>query len=383
MTKLSTIIFISLGSVSFLIASTSSANVAPKCMSGSIKSIALADQFNDAKKSKIVSQILQKYEITQKPTQESSTLSDCLNCSTSTQNSKSLNELAASMSASLSKPTSLQIKSECIATANKIKANSTYVQCPSEKRKKPPQNECMTEEMIKYQSAAITEILKCVKNETKFPISINSLYEMYTNETGFKPNYSSAAGTGLGQLTSIFVRDIHQKGRGLETLKKIATSSSPQCEGIKNIAEKDLNQQPSFNQKCNFISYGEGFERNILYTLIGMNTLWTKDLEPIMRQYINKHENDKNIRSIKELITLNAYGAGGPRSARAAAHRLTKLKPEKFVEQISKPLKTSEGHDLTLYIQRIKNKQDQLIDLFPANSTINFKQLGSSACIDN
>jgi len=355
------------------------ANTAPQCISGSSKNLHLAGQFNDAKKNKIVSQILQKYKITTPQTNESATLADCPTCNANAENTKSLSDMAAK----LLPQDNLQIDPECISAAHKIKVPTTYLNCPSETRKKPPQNECMTEEMIKYQSAAITEALKCVKSETQFPISINSIFEMYTNESGFKPNYSSSAGTGLGQLTSIFVKDVHQKGRGLETLKKVATSSSSHCESLKTIAAKDISNKPNFKQKCNFISYGEGFERNILYTLIGLNTLWSKDLEPVMRSYINAHKDHHDMRSIKELVTLNAYGAGGPRSARAAAQRLLRLKPEKFLENLTQPMVTTEGHNLTRYILRIKEKQNQLIDLFPANATVNFKKLGSSACIKN
>lgn len=355
------------------------ANTAPQCMTGSSKNLHLAGQFNDAKKNKIVSQLLQKYKIQTLKKEEAATLADCPSCNQQTQSTKNLNDLASAMLQS----SPLQIKPECMSTANKIKTSTTYLNCPSETRQKPPQNECMTDEMIKYQSATITEALKCIKSESQFPLSIKSLFDMYTNETGFKPNYSSGAGTGLGQLTSIFIKDVHQKGRGLETLKKVATSSSPNCEIIKSIAEKDISQKPQIEKKCNFISYGEGFERNILYTLIGLNTLWSKNIEPALKDYTSKHRDDQNLTKIKELLILNAYGAGGPRNTYAVVRALRTFKPDQFLKHLKTPLITTEEQNLTKYLVNINNKQKQLVNLFSSNSTLNFKKNGSSVCVEN
>lgn len=189
----------------------------------------------------------------------------------------------------------------------------------------------------------------------------------------------------MGQLTNIFVQDAHQKWRGGENLRKMAQSDLQECSAAKILAQKDLKSKPRHSNSCSFIQIGEGMERNILYTMIGLATSWEKDISPKMNSYLTKYANHPSIEEIKSLLMANAYGSGGRAAARALANRLSGLPPEKLLATIKKPISgvPMRGRARTLngYTLKIATRQKDIASKLKEPLKSAFEKEGAKACI--
>ncbi len=278
----------------------------------------------------------------------------------------------------------LLMNTDCLSAAGKVDAPTSELKCP-EGKLSPKHNFCFNSNLMRYQNAVITDFYKCIKKLTNLPLTPAGLFEMYSLESGFKPHYAYGGGVGIGQLTGIFVDDINQKHRGFSILKKVADTSDPDCDIAKKIAAKDVKTPVRLNNnRCKFVEYGEGMERNVLYTMVGMANSWSKDLEPLMSAYIKQHQGNPALPRVKELALLNGYGPGGRAAARAAIRRLTKLSPVKFATTIKKPMYGGRrSTNLTSYLGKIDKRQTQLLtDMSPSLRNEYTKQ-GARACINN
>lgn len=360
--------------------STSLADV--QCVTGNASSTSLVDQLEKAKSSNKLTQIIyQKYDLI--PKTEASTHTGCADGSCPPTNlipvPAGLQQTRSAVLHSPEPPT-LAFKQECLEVSNKSSsATASQISCPSGNTAKG--NMCVTGEQLKYQNAIISSFVNCAVKEGLGGIDLDAIFQKLSIESGFRPQYSSGNGTGMGQLTGIFVDDVFQKGRGYERLKKIADSHSPDCEAAKIVASTDIKSKPKFSDKCSFISTGEGFERNILYGLIGTATTWAKNLEPKLRSYLNKHRNDPAIEDVKKFTIMNAYGSGGNRAAAAAARRLSSYSPSEFVKRMQKPL-MSKRQNLTQYTSNIKKRQDVIGKSLPEPIKSEFAKTGADACIN-
>jgi len=277
----------------------------------------------------------------------------------------------------------LLMRTECLSAAGKVDAPTSELKCPDGKVS-PKYNFCFDSNLMRYQNAVITDFYKCVKKLTNLPLSPAGLFEMYSLESGFKPHYAYGGGVGIGQLTGIFVDDINQKHRGFSILKKVATTSDTDCAIAKKIAEKDVKTPVRLNSnRCKFVEYGEGMERNVLYTMIGMANSWAKDLEPLMENYLKKNNGNPALPRATELALLNGYGPGGRAAARAAIRRLTKLSPVEFINRINKPMSGTKGGNLTTYLGKMQKRQKQLLTDMSPNLRNEYTQQGARACINN
>lgn len=353
-----------------------------QCITGSASSSSLVDQLEKAKTSNKLTQIIyQKYDLI--PKTEANTHTGCADNSCPP---TSLIPVPAGLqqtrSAVLHAPEApiLAFKQECLEVSNKSSsATAAQISCPGGSSGKG--NMCVTSEQLKYQNAVISSFVNCATKEGLGGIDLDAIFQKLSIESGFRPQYSSGNGTGIGQLTGIFVDDVFQKGRGFERLKKIADSTSPDCEAAKIVASADIKSKPKFSDKCAFISTGDGFERNILYGLIGTATAWAKNLEPKLRGYLNKYRNDPAIEDVKKFTIMNAYGSGGNRAAAAAARRLSSFSPAEFVKRMQKPL-MSKRQNLTQYTSNIKKRQDVIGKNLPEPIKSEFAKIGADACIN-
>lgn len=277
----------------------------------------------------------------------------------------------------------LLMNTQCLSAAGKVDAPTSELKCPEGKLSQK-HNFCFDSNLMRYQNAVITDFYKCIKKLTNLPLTPAGLFEMYSLESGFKPHYAYAGGVGIGQLTGIFVDDINQKHRGFSILKKVADTSDTDCDIAKKIASKDIKTPVRLNKnRCKFVEYGEGMERNVLYTMIGMANSWAKDLEPLMDNYIKKNTGNPALPRATELALLNGYGPGGRAAARAAIRRLTKLSPVEFVNRINKPMGGTKGTNLTTYIGKMQKRQKQLLADMSPSLRNEYTQKGARACINN
>jgi hypothetical protein len=348
-----------------------------RCIVGNEKNNQLQLGLQSAQtKSSITQKIYQKYNLLPKTEADA-------NCPTGDcgQNSATQQLQPLPTGGAPASPDYVHFNAACVEVAAQVKAGSAELNCPS--RKAGKFNFCYPKSLANYQSAVISDFYKCLRKTQDFPLTIDTLFEMYTLESGFKPYYANPGGTGMGQLTGIFIKDIHQKHRGRPILQSIANSTDSKCETAKIIAQKDLQKVPTLANKCDFVQVGEGMERNILYTLVGMSNSWNKDIGPLMKDYVKKHERDPAILEVQKKALLNAYGPGGRAAARAAVRRLTKLKPLDFVKAMSRPLMTAEGQNLTTYTTSIADKQKQIAKLMKEPLLSEYKKNGARACLEH
>lgn len=365
--------------LTFFCISTQAADLS--CLSGDMNKPQLVDQLSKAQsKSDLSKAITAKYNLNNSQKTEADAIEncpECLNISNASQASLNLSQIN---DLSKNKTTMPVFKDECLSAVAQIKASTNQLLCPSgEKTKKAL---CVTDDMYRYQAAVLSDFYQCVKAETNFPVTPEVLFEMYALESGFRPNYAYGGGIGVGQLTSIFVKDIHQKHRGQKFLKQIEASKNENCKIAQPLAAKDLKKQPSLNDRCDFIQYGEGFERNTLYTLVGLANSWEKDISPKMKSFNEKNKGHPALGRAQQLALMNAYGSGGHVAAKAAIRRLSHLEPADFIAAIQQPMKTAGGKNLTEYTSKIKSKQDRLTKLFKAPTQLDFASNGARACVN-
>ena len=252
------------------------------CLSGKPGQNHLIEQFNKAKSESPITKIIsEKYHLGPK------TEADCPTCSAPTVNSnlEDLRKITKEKSS---------FKMACLEAAAKIQTGTEQISCPDQKidffgAKKDKNGKpisaygfCFTKPMVEYQNAVISELFKCVQSANPMPVTMTGLFDIYTNESGFKPAYTSNAGKGLGQLTGIFIDDLHQKHRGYSVLNSINKSTDKSCEAAQKIVSADFLKKPTFENICQFTQYGEGFERNILYSLSGMASAWNKTYQTLL-----------------------------------------------------------------------------------------------------
>ncbi len=334
---------------------------ANQCISGKPTSTNLIDQMKLAKEnSPITKLIYAQYNFGSQNTEAKAAKYQCLACTAEEQQKRanSLAEVANSTNAIKPAPY-LLFKSECLAKSGRFVASTKEVSCPSGA---PASKLCLTENMLEYQNAVISNFAGCLAKSGFRTLDPVSLLKMYATESAFKPQYAYGGGVGVGQLTAIFVEDIHQKHRGFKYLNTIAKSPAKECDAAKIIAKADVSSKPSIANQCAFISVGTGLERNILYTLIGSVTAWEKDISPALQAYSAKYKNDPKLQEAENLALLNGYGSGGHVAARATIRQLSHLPPDKFIEAINRPMLTVRGKKTAInsYITRIYNRQKEI-----------------------
>jgi hypothetical protein len=273
-------------------------------------------------------------------------------------------------------------KSDCLKASLLFDSSANEVSCPSGK-KSSSSNLCLTEKVMNYENAVISSFMSCAKKVGIPTVSPASVYEMYSVEGGFKPQFSGRDGVGLGQVTGIFVEDIHQAWRGRPYLEKIAQSNLKECDAAKIIAQNDLKKKPNFRKQCSFVSMGDGLERNVLYGIVGLATAWEKDIQPKMTSYLEKYKDDPRLDDVKNAAMLTAYGPGGRAAARALVSRLSTLPPEQFLSRIKKPMAIKKS-TLNIYSVRMASRQKQINDKLTEPLKTEFSQNGGAkACVNS
>ena len=355
---------------------------ANQCISGDLKATELLDQMKAASTNtnSPAFHVFQAYKKVDKPEGQSLATGICQSeeCKVKNDQLNDLKKFAAANDNILGAP-NLLLKTDCLVAGSKFKASSSQISCPSGKRSKNF-NFCINRDFLEYQNAIISSFMSCAAKSGIKTLDAAHLMKMYTLESGFRPNYAYPGGVGIGQLTSIFVKDIHQAHRGRKYLNKIAASENAECKAAKVISERDLKKQPRHSDNCSFVSVGDGLERNILYSILGTATAWEKNIEPKLRKYFAKYKDHPQLEEVKNLALLNSYGPTG--HAMALLERLSKYPPDRFAQAMKKPHAT-ERADLTKYIQRIEARQSAMAKtmlLEPLKSQ--YAKDGVKACVN-
>lgn len=361
-----------------------------QCLSGNPSNNNILLQFERAKSNSSITQhILKTYQLN--PTTEATVCTECSASDSVVGSGTPPVDAVADVAQQINgvpKIPNLLFKPECLEISNQFKSSENEISCPS--GRKSSKNLCISPEIMSYQNAVITNIFSCFKKLGFQTLSPHKLFEMYSLESSFKPQYSYPGGTGLGQLTNIFVKDIHQSWRGGAFIKKLSENDSPECKAASEISRKDIKFKPSFANTCSFIEMGEGLERNILYSFIGIASSWENDLTSKdmsrFKNYIQQYSEDPNIEEVKNMILLNSYGPGGRRAGRFLANRLLKNSPEIFLKKINRPISIY-GYKKKLiqtnaYTLKMSKRKNAIQNRLPENIKNQFEANGASACIN-
>lgn len=359
---------------------------AESCLSGSPSQLNIVNQLTAAKANSAVTEVIyRQYNLN---TASKNGADHCLACAATAGGQKRPEDIAQVASSIEGVPSApkLLFKSECLNESNEFDANTTELSCPDGKMSHS-KNLCVSSELMTYQNAAISSFLSCGKKLGFTTLSPSLLYAMYSLESGFKPQFSSGSGLGMGQLTSVFVKDVHQGWRGRPFLEKIGKSDLKECEAAKIIANRDLKNPSSRSKLCSFVQVGEGLERNILYTMVGIANSWERDISPKLKSFLERNAGSPLLEEIKGLTLANAYGAGGRGAGRAIANRLSNLSPEKYLEQIKQPMplvhKKAGKRTLNIYTIKMAERQKKIGEALPEPIKAAFAQEGAQACINH
>ena len=355
---------------------------AKQCISGEAGATNLIDQMKTATESSALTKIIyQDYQIGVHPTEAKAPATECKECDAENEKKRIAHLDKLPVAGAIPEAPQVIFKKECLAESGHFKSNTAEVTCP-EGKKARNQNLCLTENLLEYQNAVISSFSGCMLKSGFKSMDSASLFKLYSLESAFKPQYAYNGGVGVGQLTRIFVEDVHQKHRGLKFLKAIANSNDKECNAAKIIASEDIKKKPQISNTCSFTSVGEGLERNILYTLVGLENSWEKDISPKFKAYNERYKNDPKLKEAQDLALLNGYGPGGRVAARAAVERLSSLPPEKFIAAIKKPMQKVRGHSLSIYINKMESRQKQLEKEFKEPLKSDFAERGAQACVN-
>ena len=367
------------------VSTTEFAFAANSCVSGNSSATNLIDQMKTARsKSPITKSIYSAYKLDpQTKTEGTASATGCATCDADAEKVKNQTDLAevSSVIENRIPAPKMSFKKECLVSSGNFKSSSAEVICPSGQKAKG-RNLCLTENLLDYQNAVISNFNSCMGDNNFKTLDAASLFKLYSLESAFKPQFAYSGGVGAGQLTSIFIEDIHQKHRGLKFLSTIANSTSKSCEAAKIIAAGDIKAKPKLSNTCSFTAVGEGLERNILYTLVGLANSWQKDISPKFKSYSEKYKNDPLLEQAQNLALLNSYGPGGRVAARAAVERLTALPPAKFIAAIKKPLSKERGQSLSVYVTHIEDRQKLVGQKLSEPLKSEFAKSGAAACVN-
>ncbi|MBC7740612.1 MAG: hypothetical protein H7061_00340 [Bdellovibrionaceae bacterium] len=290
-------------------------------------------------------------------------------------------------------PATPAFKEACLLSANVTVSSSTQISCVQnangnyEARKAKPEetkfDPCITRSLLRYQNAVISNFHSCVQAEGLLGVDLNAIFRKYALESGFRPSYNYGGGMGPTQMVGIFVDDVLMVGRGYELLQAVARSTNPECAAAKLIAQKDLKKEPSRSTPCEFIRPGEGLERSYLYSMIGVETVWRKNLRPQLESYLKELAAHPLIDEARRFIQITAYGAGGMPKAFSAIRLLKRKGPTEFVRIMrGKALNaTAEENGIAWYSKNSEKKQVELSARLNVVDQAHYNDKGIDSCL--
>lgn len=373
------------------------------CINSNSQKMYLVDQFNTAKKTSAISEAI--YKVFPKSFKDQTEASapaaePCIGCAAAqlkfpTDNVESIKQFMLSGS---------RLDVRCLMAARQFSASAPEINCPTNVEVKAPaiytgigksrkiaeaKGACITLPMLDYQSTVIANLYNCFRKHSKAPVAPSTFFEIMSRESTFRPNYSDPnSGHGAGQLTKPFVDDIQQSWRGRPTLEAIAKDATPECEAASKIAKIDLTKNYQLGRdRCEFIQYGSGLERSTLWMMIGLDTLWRKNLNPRVAQYLTKYKNHPKVSKVMEKLLQVGYGRGGPGGMGALFSHISQVSPDRALAELTAPFSKGEElnpNSLVAYSREIADRQNEIATKYLKDDPElqeKFLKEGAEACI--
>lgn len=370
-------------------------STSPICRSGDAKNTALLDLLKKAKKdSEITQAILADY------TPKTEGTGDCPECDNLNEQAKAQKEDIAAVVKAINpelhnpvpKPDSLLFNDECLKGIAPYQSTTAQYTCDKATSKPTlKKNLCVDDSLQTYQNQTLSNFTRCFIEQGitgSSDILPTTLLNIYTIENGFKPQYSSGNGVGLGQLTSIFIDDVKTRGK-VFSKKILSQPPKPECKAAALILEKDQKTPPSRQQVCKFMSVGEGLERNMLYSMLGLAVLLKDNIDPLLNRYNSfKSAPEEAKQKMRELALTNSYGSGGPRATAALIKRIHNrpINGPEIIEQYATAKTLYENNSpLNRYLVAIKARESETANkrITDSNLAAQMKKIGNKACLAN
>ncbi len=177
--------------------------------------------------------------------------------------------------------------------------------------------QCVTNQYVDYMKFALDSAYDCI-SPSNGPLDARSLFKKFNNETGFNNTVAWKGGIGLGQLTTLAVRELTDKqggGNCTDIIKEIASSDKKSCAPFKHIAQKDLKNMPVISPKnyCAWVSPGDGLARTLMLSTAYNRCVRDRYIIPALKGR-GDGELAKN-QDVVNILTTISYGRGSIKEA--------------------------------------------------------------------
>ena len=211
---------------------------------------------------------------------------------------------------------------------------------------------CLTESMVDYVHFAVDEATKCVNAISEYPIDPMILFKKFNRESGFGYYLQSERGNGVGQLTSIAMKEMVMDKHDGKVYRDKALET-PACRNFHNMLSKPVDF-PKINRRdsagnvimgkdgkplktqvvriCQLVNSQDGLARNLFYSM----ALFSHNRDT-HRNAIGKKMRKLGIfnETTINYMTLVSYGRNGLVHAEATLEQLVDEFGYEYLETIS------------------------------------------------
>lgn len=218
-----------------------------------------------------------------------------------------------------------QIKVECIEASLQREVGNVGYACSGNTSKRfdnaGASSPCLNRETVDYLHFALNQALQCM-SDGRSPIDPRFILKKINNETAFNFYVAYNGGVGIGQLTSIPVKEIAGwkedgemiEGNGSHILEELRKSQNPSCAPFKEIVKNDLLQPPprpgAPKNYCTWVNPGTGIARSLVYSLGYYVHVRDNIIKPALKSRAPKLAQNTDV---VNYMTLVAYGPEAPR----------------------------------------------------------------------
>lgn len=228
------------------------------------------------------------------------------------------------------------IPRECIVGALKRQVSQKSVLCkdgnvvmrPNLNSKNGP---CVNDNVVDYITHVSNKVFNCfnsveLKNGSKLIINAKTFFSKINNESGFNFSPVYSGGVGVGQMTSIAVREMNvldsgKAGNGRYILDSFLNSKNSECSGLQEIIKNDKNSKLNNPRKpvCEWVSLNRGLPRSMIYSL-GFFSFIRESMKKELQRRAPRFKYDEEF---LDYLTLVGYGPKGPARAKSLIRSLS------------------------------------------------------------
>ncbi len=264
-----------------------------------------------------------------------------------------------------------KINPMCIKASLKREDGDAYF-CESENSPAVPLGKygktgpCISDEMAEYISWMTNEAIHCVHDVVEHHIDPSVTLAKFNNESHFAFFIGNTGGVGIGQLTSIALKDLviqkDQTVEPIDKIQKILKSKKPSCQRFKPVLKTALTEIGSSNY-CMLLNMENGFARSLIYSLVFFQKYRDDYLYPVITKknlitdrLKSKSMIDLNNRFYMDWSALALYGPEGlkNKSMIADIYNQKPRTPQNFKDNLAKKIP---------YIKNTVDKENEMLNI--------------------